>query len=274
MRELTWEHVVPSDEVLARAAAPSAPAGVGRPAARGQRAGGVLPRSPGGRGDDRGDHADDAHLLRLVQPRAPHGRRAAAHLPVRRSRGGPARRRCAPASRSSHSFRQAAGREAAGAQRCCRCRRRRAAGAVAGRRMTSPAVAALQRSHAATRSTAPAAPRVALSRYAADSLPRLHHPLSHRTHGQQDHGRRRRQRRRDDRAARRREGARRHGRHGRRRRGHPAGQGPRPVAVGADRGLRLARHRHERLRRDGRTPTSSSSRPASRASRACRATTC
>ena len=33
-------------------------------------------------------------------------------------------------------------------------------------------------------------------------------------------------------------------------------------------------HRHERLRRDGRTPTSSSSPPASRASRACRATIC
>ena len=38
--------------------------------------------------------------------------------------------------------------------------------------------------------------------------------------------------------------------------GVPAGQGARPVAVRPDRGLRHARHRHQRLRRGRRAPTS------------------
>ena len=70
-------------------------------------------------------------------------------------------------------------------------------------------------------------------------LHRIQHGLI--PHGQQDHGRRRRQRRRDHCAAHRREVTQPHGRHGRRRRGHPAGQGARPVGVGADRGVRHAR---------------------------------
>ena len=102
MRELTWEHVVPSDEILARLERDRA--------ARRRRAGrrrGNGPAAyyqwPGARGNDRRDHADDAHVLRVVQSRAPHRRRPASHLPVRRSRGGSARRRCARASRSSRS---------------------------------------------------------------------------------------------------------------------------------------------------------------------------
>ena len=58
-------------------------------------------------GNDRRDHADDAHVLRVVQPGAPHRRRPSAHVPVRRSRGGSPRRRCARAQPLEPFFRDA-----------------------------------------------------------------------------------------------------------------------------------------------------------------------
>ena len=92
--------------------------------------------SPARAGTRRRDHADDAHVLRQLQPRAAHRRRPAAHLPLRRPRGRPARRRCAPASRSSRSSVQALA-EKPQEHALLQMQRRRAARAVAGRRLSS-----------------------------------------------------------------------------------------------------------------------------------------
>ena len=68
LRALTWEHVVPSDEILDALGRDRA-ARAGGGSGEGQRAGGVL-QWAGARGTDRRDHADDAHVLRVVQSRA------------------------------------------------------------------------------------------------------------------------------------------------------------------------------------------------------------
>ena len=106
MRELTWEHVVPSDEVLARVATRrrrSTPT-TGRRAGNGPAA---YYRFAGARGTI-GVITPMTHTYcGSVQSRAPHRGRPAAHVPVRRPRGGSARRRCAPAMPLEPFFRQA-----------------------------------------------------------------------------------------------------------------------------------------------------------------------
>jgi cyclic pyranopterin phosphate synthase len=87
MRTLTWEHVVPSDEILARlnAIAPLSPSSgpaMGNGPGRILSVAGRLPERIGRH------HADDAHVLRVVQSRPAHGRRPAPHVSVRRSRSG------------------------------------------------------------------------------------------------------------------------------------------------------------------------------------------
>ena len=84
MASLTMEHVVPSDEILARLSriAPLL-ARCGSGARQWSR--GVL--SIRGRAGERGrDHADESHVLRRLQPRASHCRWATAHVLVRRRR--------------------------------------------------------------------------------------------------------------------------------------------------------------------------------------------
>jgi GTP 3',8-cyclase len=128
---LSLDHVVPADEILERLAADRA-ARPGCGAATRQRAGAVSPLCRCA-GHGRGDHPDVAHLLRILQPRTPDGRRSAAHLPVRRPRSGPARstafRRTARAARAPCTRREAARALAAAAARG------RVEGAVAGRRL-------------------------------------------------------------------------------------------------------------------------------------------
>ncbi len=117
MRELTWDHVVPSDELLARVRAIGALTPSRGPArGNGPAAYYALEGAPG---IDRGDHADDAHLLRILQPRAPHRRWAPAHLLVRRPRGGPAHAASRRASRWSRTS-VARWRRSPRNTRCCR----------------------------------------------------------------------------------------------------------------------------------------------------------
>ena len=102
MRELTWEHVVPSDEILAspRVRSRRSTPATGPSAATDPRA---YYQLDGARGDDRRHHADDAHLLRdaataCVSP--PTADCARACSAITRSI---CARRCAPGCRSSRS---------------------------------------------------------------------------------------------------------------------------------------------------------------------------
>src|SRR5689334_3004531 len=90
MASLTFEHVAPSDEILARLSSlGKARCGCGTRARQWTR--GVLPVR-GRAGNRRRDHADESHLLRRLQSSSAHGGWTASHVPVRRRRGELSRR--------------------------------------------------------------------------------------------------------------------------------------------------------------------------------------
>ena len=130
-RRSTWEHVVPSDEVLARIARRSAPLERRRAARRAGNGPAAYHRLAGARGHDRRDHADDAHVLRVAAIACgspPTAGCAPACSAITRSI---CARRCAPAMPLEPFFRRRARREAEGARAaaddasadCARCRR-------------------------------------------------------------------------------------------------------------------------------------------------------
>ena len=110
---------MPSDEVLARVAALGALApDAGPPRGNGPAQYYRLAGAPRHR---RRHHADDAHVLRVVQSRAAHCRRAPAHLPLRRPRGDAAR--CAARRRAARAaLPRRRSRTSRKSTRCCRCR--------------------------------------------------------------------------------------------------------------------------------------------------------
>ena len=134
MRDVTFEHIVPSDEILDRLSSIAPLTAVDGPEREtGRRNISPSPERPAAWGH----HADDAHLLLDVQQSPPHRRRETAHVPVRRPRAGSAD---ADQERTADraDCRGGAAREAAGA--CAAANESWGAErAVAGRRVAASA---------------------------------------------------------------------------------------------------------------------------------------